>query len=393
MNPPGSRRRLRVCHLSTVHQPYDVRIFHRQARTLAAAGHEVYCLAHADFIQQRRDGVEMRGLKRPAGRLGRWWNISRFFRKCVEIRADVYHLHDLELLPLGLLLKWCSGVQVIYDCHENYAVAAFERAWYPWVLAPVLAYLIDHFEPIIAARLDGVVCVVPEQVQRFAAAGCRTALIRNAPILDNFLRPRNARARKKEQLIYLGGLSIARGALMLVDIMAALAEERPHLQLLCLGSFNEDKIEKRVRTYAAERGMSGRIHFHPPVPHEQVACHLLESRVGLLPWQPNPQLLQACSPNKLYEYMACALPVVVSDLPGFSSRLAERGAAMLVEATDPASHARAIGELLDQPEKAAAMGMKGRHYVEKEFNWQIESARLLALYDRLEREVAGGQGR
>ncbi len=371
---------MKVCVFTTVHRPFDVRVFHREARTLAAAGYQVTLLAHADFVEESRDDVKVKGIPRPRNRFFRLLSTFTFARKCLQERADVYHFHDLELLPLGLLLKWLTRKRVIYDCHENYPEAAYERAWYPDWLKPLAAKLIGVVEPFLARCLDCVICVVPDQQERFEARGCRTLLVRNLPQLEIFESAFQQKLPKVDRLIYLGGLTLVRGARVLVDIMAELKKTHPHIKLLCLGPFNEPHVEAEVKQYVQDRGLQEAIEYMPFVPHEQVPPYLVQSRIGLIPWQVNEQMLRMVFPNKVFEYMACGLPIVASDLPSLRYILDRSQAGILVRPEDVHSHAQAIRELLDHPDKAKTLGDLGRRFVCEQLNWRLESEKLLRLY-------------
>jgi len=375
------RRPLRVCILTSVHRPDDVRVFHRQARSLAEAGHQVTLLVHAPFARAERGGVHLVGLTPPAHRRQRLFTSWRFLRAALQQKAEVYHFHDLELLPVGLLLKIRTRKPVIYDCHENYPEAIRERAWLPEWLKPVLARLAAWLEPALARHLDAVVCVVPDQEERLRRRGCRTVMVRNFPRLEIFSRPQPA-ARSNE-LLYLGGLSIPRGARMLVEIMAALRTSYPQLRLICLGPFNEAHVRAEVLELVRARNLEEAITYIPLVPHEEVAEWLYRARIGLVPWQPHPQLLKLCYPNKVFEYMACGLPIVASDLPGLRELIAPAGCGLLVTPDKVEAHVAAIRRLLDHPDAAAAMGVAGAAFAQSFYSWESERHTLLQLYDEL----------
>lgn len=374
---------LRVCMFSTVHNPDDVRVFHREARTLAAAGHRVVLLVHADGAKAVRQGVEIIGVKKPGRRWRRILNGWHFYRMARRLNAEVYHFHDFELLPWGWLLKKSGAARVIYDCHENHPETILERAWLPAWLKPALARLVAFIEPRLARPLDAVLCVVPDQQQRLQRAGCRTLLVRNYPRLELFVRP--APSRQEAEIIYLGGLSVARGARLLVDIMQALRQRHPRIRLLCLGPFNEPEVERKVRAYARQRQVDGCMAFLPRVAHEQVAGFLHRARVGLIPWQPVPQMLKMCYPNKVFEYMACGLPVVASDLPGLRQLIEPAQCGILVRAEEAPAHAAAIATLLDDPDAAREMGERGRVFAQAHYAWRQEANVLLDCYEAMRR--------
>src|SRR5690625_5075905 len=95
-----------ICHLTSVHPRYDTRIFIKQCRSLALSGYEVTLVVADDAPNEVVDGVRVLSVGGQKSRAERILHVTRrVFRKAVELDADLYHLHDPELLPIGLKLK------------------------------------------------------------------------------------------------------------------------------------------------------------------------------------------------------------------------------------------------------------------------------------------------
>ena len=104
----------KVCILTSVHSVSDTRIFHKQAKTLLQAGYDVTLIVQHDR-EEMVAGVKILPLEKPSNRLSRMLGTSwQVWRKAVKQKADIYHFHDPELIPVGLLLK-SQGKKVIYD--------------------------------------------------------------------------------------------------------------------------------------------------------------------------------------------------------------------------------------------------------------------------------------
>src|SRR5205085_12683416 len=108
-----------------------------------------------------RDGVRLHGLRVSPGRLRRMTStVLGAYRMARSLRADVYHLHDPELVPAGLLLR-AAGAQVIYDVHEHLPQQILSKPWVHARLRRSLAALADAGERAAARLLSAVVVAEP----------------------------------------------------------------------------------------------------------------------------------------------------------------------------------------------------------------------------------------
>ena len=120
-----------VYHLTNVHSPFDVRIFYKQAQTLARAGYAVTVVGPGpEEWGGERDGVRVQTVPVARGVGQRILNLWRLLRVGLGADAACFHFHDPELLPVGAVLKLC-GRRVIYDVHEHFPLVAMVRPWVP----------------------------------------------------------------------------------------------------------------------------------------------------------------------------------------------------------------------------------------------------------------------
>ena len=119
---------MRAVHISTVHRSDDTRIFLKECRSLARAGYDVHYLVRRPRAMSA-DGVTLHAIYEPERRsapgrnhLARVWRLvargASAYRRARGLGADVYHIHDPELIPVGLLLR-LGGARVVYDVHED----------------------------------------------------------------------------------------------------------------------------------------------------------------------------------------------------------------------------------------------------------------------------------
>jgi glycosyltransferase involved in cell wall biosynthesis len=372
----------KICMLSTVHKALDDRIF-KEAKTLAQAGYEVVLIAQHDR-DEMVDGVKIVALPKPRNRFARIFGLTwRAFHLSLRERADIYHFHDPELLPIGVLLKIFTRAKVIYDVHEDVPEQILTKHWIPCLLRRPLAGVFNAFEKLMAQVLDAVVVATEGIAEKFAHLN--PIVIHNYPDLGMLPNPSTRRGEGKEKvLVYVGGISKIRGAVEMVRALEHL-NSAWDVRLDLIGKFESPELEQELRGLPGYR----RVRFLGWMPPERVYTHLANADVGLVCLHPEPRFMVAW-PVKLFEYMAAGLPVVASNFLLWKEIVEGNRCGITVDPLDPKAIAQAIEYLLTHPEEARQMGENGRQAVEEKYNWKKEAEKLLALYKELVDSAKGG---
>lgn len=366
----------RVCHMTSAHDPEDVRIFGKECVSLARAGYETYLVESGESYE--KDGVHIVGVGEiPTSRRKRMTEgAKRVYSAAKAIDADLYHFHDPELLPYGLKLKH-AGKAVIFDSHECYKEQLRYKPYLsPWV-ASVIAKAYGVYEQYALRRLDAVIfpCTMGGK-NPFAGRCRRAAIISNAAILDEFYDRYDAGCSKKpRQVCYVGGLTEERGITSAVK-----AAPKADAVLALAGTFSSVDYESQLRampefSHVDVRGRLNRV---------EVSELLNESCVGLCALLNQGQYLKIDTFGiKVYEYLSEGLPVILSH-SAYNDRMVEKyGFGICATPDDPDDIARAIKYILDHPDEAKQMGANGRKAIKEEFNWSVEEKKLLSLYENI----------
>ena len=342
----------RVVHITTVHEWHDSRVFSRECRSLAQHGHEVVLLAVADR-EREVDGVRIVPVAQPRRRLGRIaGSIPRVASAALAQRAALYHLHDPELIPLIPLLR-LRGAKVIYDAHEDFGAQILEKEYLPSAIRPAVAATRPaavhvrrpHRQPHPGRLAEGRRGVPGgalhggPQLPRGAARGRRRARLRAARAPRGLRGRADPVPRRRAD----GGRDAARRAAGRLAAAAGRPAQpgrpgRPAARAARLG-----------RTWSTGARCRRRR------PGELMS----ECRIGLALLQPIGQYVDVL-PTKLFEYMSLGIPVVASDYPQCREVVQSAGCGLVVDPTDPLAIGAAITELAADPERAKAMGERGR---------------------------------
>jgi glycosyltransferase involved in cell wall biosynthesis len=361
----------RVAHLTSAHPRYDARIFVKQCRTLAAHGYRVELVVADGKGDECKDGVAIHDVGVLAGRLKRIFRTSsRVLRKAVELDADIYQLHDPELIPIGLKLKRL-GKAVIFDSHEDVPTQLLAKPYLEPVSRRALAASFAMYERFACARFDGVIAATSTIRDKFLQVNPNTVEVTNYPIIAEF-DDAISWEDKTAEVCYVGGITAIRGMRELVRACSLL--ESP-ARLALAGQFSAPDLQPEL---SAMPGWE-RVTAHGLLDRVGVRQVMRRAMAGLVTLHPVPNYLDAL-PVKMFEYMAAGIPVIASCFPLWRDIIESAGCGVCVDPLDPVAIAAAIDSIVTNPGTARAMGENGRKAVREKYNWSAQAAKLIDFY-------------
>jgi glycosyltransferase involved in cell wall biosynthesis len=369
------RQHAKVCILTSVHIPFDGRVFHKEAKSLVKAGYEVVLIARHDK-EEVVAGVRVVPLPQPKNRRQRMTRVLwRLYRLAVRENADIYHFHDPELIVVGLLLK-LRGRKVIWDVHEHYPNSILDKYYLARPLRRVISKSFDLFERAVVRFFDYVVYTTPFVGARYQKMRVRSGRIENYPIIglsEAFAQD------TQDKIVYLGGMSRIRGLLEVVEAFALIAKKYPHWELCLVGSCSPASFEGELRDRVRTLGLEANVKFIPWVPYEEKERLSSQAAMGVITYLPYSNNT-SCLPNKLFDYMLVSLPVIASNFPLYREIVEPNHCGLIVDPSSPQEIARAMEYLIEHPQEARQMGENGRRAVRDRYNWEKESEKLLQIY-------------
>lgn len=367
---------VRVVHLTTVHHPYDPRIYHKELKSLQSAGFDVTLIAKESDTTSIETTIKHIPVKKYKNRLLRMvFGTYDAYKKAKKLNAKVYHFHDPELLPIGWLLKKKNNV-VIYDIHEDYVTSILQKDYLKGPVKKLIAKLYRWTESFFTREME--LCLAEKYYQDIYPTG--KCILNYPTINENFLNHSHKNAPLEDRLLYTGNVSVVRGALIhakiplidnrisvhfvgkcpkpLADEMYSIAEQqKKQLEFEGINQFVEKEvIEER---YLSRNWLAG-IALFPPTDHYR--------RKEL---------------TKFFEYMNAGLPILCSNFPVWKDFVEKYKCGIAVDPYNEEEIKDAIEYLRNNQDEAKRLGENGKKAVMEELNWKVEEKKLVAWYNQL----------
>jgi glycosyltransferase involved in cell wall biosynthesis len=380
-----------ILHVTTVHGPFDTRIYEKEVRGLAERGHRV-ALATTLERPAQRNGVKILALGAGGGhRARRIVRDARALRVIFSHRRDIVHIHDPELL-LVVLLPALFGVRVVYDVHEFYRERIADSGWIPRPLRALVSAAYSWFEQAVVPRCAGVVVVSEEMepLYRRHVGAERIALVKNFP---NIAPERIERAKSsahpldgRPYAVHTGGANRLRAFSEIVEAAEQLRRRGSELAIVNVGPIDLSDYPLAEREELLARAASCGLVMTGPVAYDESLTWLAHARIGYLPLLDVPNNRRG-TPNKLFEYLLFGLPVAASEVNVTAQTLLrESQCGVLVPCGDGTAHGDAL-DLLHRDASAYASRAEASTRASRRYSFESELLKLERLYACIDEEA------
>jgi len=366
----------KITHLTSAHPRYDTRIFIKMCSSLAQIDNYTVNLVVADGNgNEIKNSVHIFDVgAKTGGRISRMTKtVKRVFEKAIELNSDIYHLHDPELIPIGLKLKK-FGKKVIFDAHEDLPKQLLGKPYLNRFTKVFLSKTFEIYEKLVMSKFDLIITATPYIRDKFLKINSNSIDINNFPILGELSNSVEWKERNNE-ICYVGGIAKTRGIKELIKAI----EQTKNIKINLAGSFSEIDTEAEVKSYKGWEKVN-ELGF---LDRKEVNSILSKSKIGVVTLHPIVNYIEAL-PVKMFEYMIAGVPVVASNFPLWKEIVEGNSCGVTVDPLNPKEIAGAINYIIENPKEADKMGQNGKKAILEKYNWSIEEKKLLQVYKKLE---------
>lgn len=335
-----------VCFALVGSIPHNSRAL-RQLRALAHLGLRIEAMGFGPPVLLPADlqrAVRYHALPLPEGRgLSFFWQVHQRVKAAVRCcTAQVYHASDLYVLPALEAAARRHGGRLVFDARERY----------PYVASTASRPFRQHFWKLVERRYirqANLVLTVSEGIAAHLMEDYGIApplVLYNAPEAP-VAASREASLRQRLQLpdqavlfLYQGQLRPGRGCLLPLEVLP----EVPGAVLVYLGS---GPLAPVIQERAAALKIAHRVHLLPPVWPDELLAITASADVGLVLLEDTCLNHRLALPNKLFEYLAAGVPVLVSDLPELRRVVETYGVGYIVGTSNSGALAAAMRRLVE----------------------------------------------
>ena len=298
---------------------------------------------------------------------------------------DLIYCHDLPALMTANKLK-LTRQKIIYDIHDlytetiNQGLRHVELSKLRKLKVKVTTILFRYFIKKIEQnyiRYCSLVFSVNESISKYISdkyqLECKT--IENFPIKQNL--PKEKKLRKilgltddQNILIYHGNLG---GGRYLKEIIESAFFYNQDISLVVIGN---GELKNFLETIS-----NSNTFFLSSVPYENLFQYTSDANLGIVLLEHINYSKKHASANKLFEYMACEIPVLISNSPELIKIIHSEGNGIIIDEINPIEIAKTINKFFENHNDYKNLGIYGRKAFENKYNWNTQECLLLDLFE------------
>lgn len=402
-----NRQSIRVLYIWDADYPWDIRV-EKICNTLLNQGLEVHIVARN--LKRLPQNECLAGIY--VHRLPSWKNnkinyavsFPLFLSPIWKTHIDtVIKKHEINLiivrdLPMAIAGIWAgarNNIPVIFDMAENYT-AMISDIWNRdkfkginlLVRNPFMAKIIEKYAII---KFDHILVVVEEALDVLVKSGVnpdKVTIVGNTPKLKQIILSENGEEsnlgiiKNHFSVIYTGGITANRGIGVVLGAIPDICKVISDFLFVIIGVGREDaNITQTINRNKLDKYVL-RLGW---IDHDKIYTYIKACKIGLIPHIVTNHT-NTTIPNKIYDYMACGIPVIASNTIPMKRIINEEMCGSTFKDGDQKDLVKAI---IDMHNFNNSFGKNGEKAILSKYNWEIDEKKLIRVVEKVMKRGCG----
>jgi len=379
-----TKNNIHVCIATTAHPIDDVRVYHKFTKSLLENKIKVTWVG-PNYSYYTNSGlldgqIKFIGIPLAKGKYSRFMASIRLYNaiKNNQIFPDIFYAPDPDSIPVAIKLSRISNSKVLFDIHEIYHGSLMDN----WLFGYNIKVMRKFMQKIISAyclKCDLVVAVNESVLRQYDMRDDCAIVVRSCAskkFINNII-PTKKNNCNDQFVIMHGKNHMSRGTHIVLHALSIAKNDCKNIKVIMFktpNSINDNFFEELINTY----GVRENIELRDGIPLDDMSQVLINCNAGVIVY--GRGLGTDSLPNRLFEYMAAGLPVIV---PEYSTEMAKiiraEQCGLLVDCENPQELAMAMCKLYKNRELCSAMGKRSRDGFLGKHNWDVEFAPVLSF--------------
>jgi len=346
----------------------DTRMFEKMGVSLAACGkYDVHIIGYPPVTELSETIIQFHQLpKFKRLSLGRFRARLKTLQFCLQVKPELLIATTHELLVVAVLIRILFGTKIMYDIQENYCRNILYTDAFPSLFRPLIAFFVRLKEWVLSPLISQFLLAEKGYMNELGFIKNKFLVIENKCKVP----PSFERKPDKEfiELIFTGTIAESTGVFQVIDLAEKLHSMDSRIRLRIIGYCAQANVLKQIEREVSKNPFIALVGGKELVDHATIMDAIATASFGIISY-PHSAHTESKIPTKLYEYMACELPMLLQNHKPW------------VELSDPFQ--AAIQVEFEQPDVNSIL--KGIHsgnfYYKKPvgMTWESEERKLLAL--------------
>lgn len=264
----------KVVYLRSAHSRCDVSIFVQMYSSLTKKGYTVSIVVADGKGDEVKNHVNILDVGIQTGRLNRILIvIKEVYYKALSLYGGIYHLHDLELMPIGFNLKE-KGKKVIFDAHEELPNQILSKPYLRSVARVALSKLYAVYKKRVCCKYEAVVTEALSIERKLLKVNSNTVNVNNFLVLNEASQDKSLSPKNSPNVLYIDDISENRG----IKQLAKFSGYCENINLSLAGRFFSSQLENELKNISELKLLT----YYGFVGRTEIANLLSSAKVGMV---------------------------------------------------------------------------------------------------------------